>query len=141
MTTKHELQLPETVNVHLRSLAEASYPYEGCGLLIGERTGRAWLVREVTRATNLNVERAHDRYELDPADLLRAEDRASSIGAEVLGVWHTHPDHPAEPSETDRAAAWEGWSYVIVSVRHGRVHSIRSWRLSGDVFQEESISS
>ena len=132
--------LPESVRVHLRWLSEASYPHEGCGLLLGQPSPEGLVVREVTRARNLNVERAHDRYELDPSDLLAAEERAETIGASVIGVWHTHPDHPAVPSETDRAAAWEGWSYVIVSVRLGRVDAIRSWRLSDATFHEERLS-
>ena len=80
-------------------------------------------------ARNLNVERAHDRYELDPRDQLAAERAARDSGREVIGVWHTHPDHPATPSETDRAAAWSGWSYLILSVVRGELAELRSWRL------------
>ena len=69
------------------------------------------------------------------------EEDARTRGLDVLGVWHTHPDHPAHPSETDRAAAWEGWSYVIASVERGEVADVRSWRLDGDSFVEEEIAS
>jgi proteasome lid subunit RPN8/RPN11 len=94
----------------------------------------------VVRARNLNTERARDRYELDPRAFLEADDRARAGGREVIAVYHTHPDHPAEPSETDLARAWEGWSYIIVSVREGTVAAVRSWRLVGGAFEEESIS-
>ena len=116
-----------------------TYPHEGCGLLLGSAHLGLTVVREVTFARNLNDERAHDRYTLDPRDMLRAEKRASDIDGEIVGVWHTHPDHPAKPSVTDREAAWPGWSYVIVSVEEGSVADLRSWRLDEDAFQEERI--
>jgi proteasome lid subunit RPN8/RPN11 len=59
----------------------------------------------------------------------------------VIGVWHTHPDHPARPSETDRAAAWAGWSYLILSVTARGVADVKSFRLHGEAFVEEEISS
>jgi proteasome lid subunit RPN8/RPN11 len=93
----------------------------------------------VRDAANLNQERPGDRYELDPRTMLEADRDCRARGLEVVGVWHSHPDHPAEPSETDRAGAWEGWSYIIVSVARAAVGTMRSWRLSGDRFHEESI--
>jgi proteasome lid subunit RPN8/RPN11 len=59
---------------------------------------------------------------------------------EIIGIWHSHPDHPARPSETDRAAAWEGWSYLIASVTKHGVADLRSWRLQGKDFVEENIT-
>jgi len=56
-----------------------------------------------------------------------------------VGIWHSHPDHPARPSETDRAAAWEGWSYLIASVTDAGLSELRSWRLSGERFLEEPV--
>ncbi len=114
---------------------------ETCGCLLGSRDGAAVHVQHVRLGRNLNTERARDRYELDPQDLLRAEDEARVCGLDVVGIWHSYPDHAAEPSETDRASAWEGWSYVILSVSSEGVSSIRSWRLSSDVFLEEEIRS
>jgi proteasome lid subunit RPN8/RPN11 len=58
---------------------------------------------------------------------------------EVVGVWHSHPDHPARPSETDRNGAWEGWSYLILSVTAEGVPDLRSWRLRGEHFEEEDV--
>jgi proteasome lid subunit RPN8/RPN11 len=136
------LHLPSSSRASLESWAHAAYPHEGCGLLIGERAADEHTIHNVTRANNLNVERAHDRYELDPKDLLDADIAARAQGLEVLGVWHTHPDHPARPSETDRQAAWPEWSYVILEVRREGVRDLRSWRLNdAQTFDEETIQS
>lgn len=123
------LVLPPPVRERLSELALAGYPYEVCGLLLGRVEGGRRLVEVVHPARNLNLERAHDRFELDPRDQLAAEQAARASGREVLGVWHSHPDHPATPSETDRAAAWSGWSYLILSVVQGELADLRSWRL------------
>ena len=79
--------------------------------------------------------------EVDPRDHMAAEHEARALGLTVVGVWHSHPDHPAEPSETDRASAWEGWSYLIARVTAGGVEHIRSWRLAGERFVEEPVTS
>ena len=100
--------------------------------------GAPAVVERARSARNL-VASAHDRYELDPADHLAAEDEARALGLEVVGVWHSHPDRPALPSETDRRRAWPGWSYVIVAVASGKAAELRSWRLEGDRFAEEEV--
>ena len=135
------LHLPEEELRRLERWASAGYPRETCGCLLGSRDGDGVRVRRILLGGNLNTERARDRYELDPRDLLRAEDEARARGLDVVGIWHSHPDHPAEPSETDRAGAWEGWSYVIASVSSEGVSSVRSWRLRGARFLEEEIRS
>lgn len=137
MTTT--LHLPTDLSSALTELARASYPREACGLLVGKNGGEIVRVERVLEARNLNTQRAQDRFELDPTDLLAAEKEARAAGLEVVGVWHTHPDHPARPSETDRSGAWEGWSYVICSVTSEAVPDMRSWRLEGDSFREEEI--
>ncbi len=134
------LQLPEAVRAQLRAAVRAGYPNETCGLLLGQMKEGIARVHEVLTARNLNRERPGDRYELDPRDLLRAEHRARLLGLEVMGIWHSHPDHPAEPSETDRAGAWEGWSYLILSVTAEGVSAMRSWRLHAERFHEEEIT-
>jgi proteasome lid subunit RPN8/RPN11 len=137
------LILHDDMRARLESLVRAGYPHETCGLLLGTREGPDGARSRVERvevARNLRIERAHDRYELDPADFLRIDEVARAAGLEVLGVWHSHPDHPARPSETDRAAAWEGWSYVIVSVAADGVRDLRSWRLEGEAFREEEVA-
>lgn len=135
------LRLPPPVRAELETAARAGYPHEVCGLLIGARDGDDCRVDAMRAARNLNRERARDRYELDPADYLAAETDARAAGREIVGVWHTHPDHPAAPSETDRAAAWEGWSYLILSVARDGVRELASWRLAGSAFEREEIAS
>ena len=72
----------------------------------------------------------HDRYWIDPADLLRIQKQARDQGLEILGIAHSHPDHPAVPSECDRRLAWPVYSYLIASVRQGQVVAMQSWRLN-----------
>jgi proteasome lid subunit RPN8/RPN11 len=134
------------LSADLRTLLETwvceAYPEESCGLLIGEKEGgeiSALRLLRVVRVENLNKERAGDRYELDPAAHRKADEEARADGMEVVGIWHSHPDHPAQPSETDRQAAWEGWSYMILSVTGEGVSDVRSWRLDGDAFIEEVV--
>ena len=103
-----------------------------------QSNGCIQLVR-IVKARNLNVERAHDRFELDPKDFVTADAQARRDGLEIVGIWHSHPDHPARPSETDRAKAWEGYSYVIASVTNEGVVELRSWRLDDGRFLEERI--
>lgn len=135
------LVLPADVRSDLESWTGKGYPEETCGLLLGRTAlGRTETARAV-RARNRNRERARDRYDLDPTDFLAADLAARAEGLEIVGVWHSHPDHPARPSETDRDAAWEGWSYVIVEVTAGGVSALRSWRLVGREFVEEPVSS
>ncbi len=136
MTT---LRLPSALRTWLEQWAHEGYPQETCGLLLGQFQDQRVEVREVDLARNLNIERANDRYELDPADFVAADARARAAGMDIIGVWHSHPGHPAEPSETDRAAAWAGWSYVILSVSRRGVENLRSWRLNGDRFVEEEV--
>jgi len=111
----------------VRAWACAGYPNEMCGLLVG----RSLEVVRAVPARNRAGERARERYELDPLDHLAAECAAQEQGLEIVGVWHSHPDHPARPSEADRLAAWEGWSYWIVAVSAAGAGEIRAWRLNG----------
>ncbi len=123
----------------LRTWAQAAYPFEACGLLLGVQTEHGPRSDLATVERNLHQERARDRYELDPAGFVRAQRKADSMGLDIVGVWHTHPGQSAVPSEIDRAQAWSGWSYVILSVIAGRVAELRSWRLRGGRFIEERI--
>lgn len=135
----HVLRLPPTLRAELETWVRAGYPHETCGLLLGSRKDATCTVARVRQARNVVMERAHDRFELDPEDFLAADAEGRRLGLEIVGVWHSHPDHPARPSETDRAAAWPGWSYLIVSVGRNGVADWRSWQLNGDEFAEEVI--
>ena len=103
-----QTQTPLRLTAHQRTVLEhwarERYPFEACGLLVGRRIGDAIEVASVHRARNLESDRAHDRYTVSPADWLDTEQTARAEGLEVVGIWHTHPDQPASPSRTVRAA-------------------------------------
>ena len=82
------------------------------------------------KCRNLNTERAHDRYEMDPLDMLRTQREFESSPWDIVGIYHSHPDHPSRPSQTDTDAAWPDYSYVIISVQKGTVASTNSWELN-----------
>jgi proteasome lid subunit RPN8/RPN11 len=138
-TPKRTVFLPDELRSRLAAWAIEGYPRETCGLLIGRADGTETRVRRAVLARNLNVARAHDRFELDPQDFLAADREARGAGLEIVGIWHTHPDHPARPSPTDLESAWEGWSYVIASVTRDGVADLRAWRLAGSALAEEEI--
>ena len=131
------LRLSKTILEAIRGWAREAYPVEGCGLLIGRQGAAVEVVRAVAAR---NVRGEPDRYEVDPLDHLAAHRSARAEGLDVVGVWHSHPDSAPRPSETDRATAWEGWSYLIVAVGSEGAGEARSWRLDGGgAFQEEDI--
>ena len=97
----------------MRNMAAGAYPDEGCGVLIGSfRNERAEVV-DVTRGRNLSIERSRDRYLLDPSDIVAADRDARAHGLDIVGYWHSHPDHPAHPSQFDTDHAWVDYVYVI----------------------------
>jgi proteasome lid subunit RPN8/RPN11 len=133
------VNLPDQVRGQLESWAETGYPLETCGVLVGRRVSNQIFIDRAVSARNVTTVRPHDRYQLDAHDLVEADQAAEADEMEIVGIWHTHPDHPACPSETDRLQAWEGWSYLILSVRNGHTAELRSWRLKGKQFEEEII--
>jgi proteasome lid subunit RPN8/RPN11 len=105
--------------------AEAGFPHEVCGVLVGS-DGKITHYRE---CRNLNTERAHDRYDLDPVSFKEADEWAREKGLEIVGIYHSHPDHPSIASETDRQWAWPEWVYMIFSINSGRYNDARAWVL------------
>jgi proteasome lid subunit RPN8/RPN11 len=97
----------------VRELAVAAYPNEGCGVLLGRRDGTRMVIVDVTSARNMWTERSADRYDLDPVDFMKADRDARSRGLDVAGIWHSHPDHPARPSQFDTDRAWRDYVYII----------------------------
>ena len=129
---------------HLEAIArhaEESYPEECCGFLIGDSGPLGTVVARVAPAGNEREDSRHNRYVIRPEAVLAAHKEARGLGLDVVGYYHSHPDHPARPSEFDREHAWPGLSYVIVAVAGGQVEGARSWRLSDDRerFDEEEI--
>jgi proteasome lid subunit RPN8/RPN11 len=94
------------------------YPDEICGVMLGTLADRA--VTDVRRARNIIVERSRDRYEIDPRDHIRIQREADSAGMDIVGYYHSHPDHPAQASRFDTERAWSGYVYVIVAIQAGK---------------------
>jgi proteasome lid subunit RPN8/RPN11 len=136
------LVLTEEIITRIHQVGEKAYPEEGAGLLLGETNDGERLVSELLSLANAREEGArHNRYQLSPEDYLKGEELAESMGLEVLGVFHSHPDHPNRPSEFDRQWAWPNFSYLITSVVQGVAVESRSWRLDEDRanFTEEEV--
>lgn len=137
------LKIPQEILQRIHQHGEQAYPEEGAGLLLGELTGGNHQVREILPLANAREAPArHNRYKLSPQDYLQGEQFADSLGYAVLGVFHSHPDHPNRPSEFDRQWAWPNFSYLITSVSQGKASGSRSWRLREDraSFNEELIA-
>lgn len=136
------LFIPQEILTRIHQHGEQAYPEEGAGLLLGENKGNEQQVSEILSLTNEREENArHNRYQLSPQDYLRGEELADRMGLDVLGVYHSHPDHPNQPSEFDRQWAWPNFSYLITSVVQGVAVESRSWRLNEDRanFSEEEV--
>lgn len=129
----------------VRRHGEAAYPHECCGLLLGPAWGGGGAPRAVAEAhpmRNANQSSPRTRFDLDPQEHLQAQREARARGLAVLGFYHSHPDHPARPSQYDLDhAAWSGYSYVIVAVASGRAADLNSFELAEDRsrFLQESV--
>jgi cysteine synthase B len=132
------LRIPETAMIAIRRHAARIYPNECCGALLGPSAGH---VTEAFVLDNTFPDTQRRRFLVGPDEYRRAEKRASETGLRLLGFYHSHPDHPAEPSQFDLDHAWPNLSYLIVSVRQGQPKEARSWRLKADrsAFEEEFV--
>ena len=114
----------------MERLAAAAYPDEGCGVLVGRHASGRTEILAATAARNLNTERSRDRYLMDPADILAAERQARLEDLEVVGFWHSHPDHPASPSQYDTDHAWTDYVYVICATTPDGTGDVNAFALS-----------
>jgi len=122
------LILPKAVYDQLRQHGEAAYPRECCGILLGGADRTAAVAIPAQNASN----HPWNHYEVAPLDLIRAERKAREAGLQIIGFYHSHPDHPAYWSVTDLAEAhWIGCSYVITAIDKGTAAATQSFRLSG----------
>jgi proteasome lid subunit RPN8/RPN11 len=117
----------------LEAALEAAYPKEGAGLLLGHvRAGEHEIEAVLTLPNRFAAEEQHHRFLLSAEDMLAGELEAEQRGLEVIGVFHSHPDHPAEPSTYDREHAWPWFLYTITTVAQGRAMMTRAWELRED---------
>lgn len=122
----------------LRRHGEETYPNECCGVLLGRLEAEVRRVSSVERCGNTRSDSPQKRYNIDPKELLRIQREARERGEDVVGFYHSHPDHPARWSETDLAEAhWTGCSYVITSVEGGRASRTCSFELAGQSEEEK----
>ena len=136
MTTQLPLVLPAPLRRQIESEGAAAYPNECCGILIGRDMGGRRLVERLMPGTNaFQADEQYHRFSIDPRQQINAEREASAEGKAVLGFYHSHPDHPARPSEYDREHAWPFYSYVIVAVVRGRPADMTSWVLDDQTNQ------
>jgi len=137
-----ELKLTNKVLAQIQEDGENAYPEEGAGLMLGiDQEGRR-VVQAILPLNNAREDAArHNRYLITAEDMMSAEMEAMRMGLDIVGIFHSHPDHPNRPSEFDREWALPWFSYVITSVQNGKAAGSRSWRLADDrrSFFEEMI--
>jgi len=122
----------------IRRSAERCYPRECCGVLLGKLVDGERVVFEVISCTNVAEGDQRDRYHIDPAELIDIQKRARDSGLDIVGFFHSHPDHPAVASRTDlKEALWFANSYLIVEVNQGRAGEIGSFVLCGTDEQDK----
>lgn len=112
----------------IRREAARSYPHEGCGALLGPASG---VVDSTLPLPNTEEDAPRTRFVVSPRDYMAVEDQADARGVRLLGFWHSHPDHPARPSATDRKYAWEGLLTVVIAVEKGEPRDITAWDVPG----------
>jgi len=137
-----KLEISSELLDQIHAHGEEAYPGEGAGFMLGNTDGDLRMVSVILKLPNAREESArHNRYLLTPQDVLQSEQEAAKLGLDVIGVFHSHPDHPNEPSEFDRNWAMPWFSYIITSVKTGKAAGSRSWRLTEDrsAFKEELI--
>jgi len=167
--TRAMLRISDQAVEAIREHAVEGYPLEICGFLVGHVEGDTRIVREAWPVRNAweddpelrasmfasleetGVTASAERWEsaseerrflVSPGDTVKAMKAAREAKMDLVGLYHTHPNHPAVPSDFDRDVAWPEWSYVIVSVRGGQVVELRSWFVEGDgPFIEEPVLS
>jgi proteasome lid subunit RPN8/RPN11 len=126
-------QLLHQIHRHL----ESGYPNEACGVMLG----KDGVITEVVSADNQRTDSARNRYLIDPLGYMKIEREADKRGLDVIGIYHSHPDVAARPSQFDLENAWPNLSYLIVSVAKGRAVESNCWRLREDrsVFDQEAV--
>ena len=139
------LKLNEQVYDAIRRHGEETYPYECCGVLLGRSADSVNEVEDAVPAGNTRTDSPHNRYQIAPQELVKIQRLGRERGLDIVGFYHSHPDHPAQWSNTDFAEAhWLGCSYVITSVEKGVAQATNSFLLTGNgeddkAFKDEAV--
>lgn len=128
------IALPKGLLAEIQSQAEAGYPQEICGFLLGSQDADTseFVAEELQPAANRRTDEPRRRYLIDPDEYRAVERRAARQDREIIGVYHSHPDAPARPSEYDRELAWPNCAYLIAAVINGAVQQMTAWVLADD---------
>lgn len=138
MSGADKLRIAPDLVEKIRQHGAATYPYECCGALLGrdaatdDPSSGPREILELFPLINRRDDSPHNRFSLTPRDVIDADRTAQERGLEIVGWYHSHPDHPARPSEFDREHAWPWYSYIIVSVHQRVPDEMTSWRLKED---------
>jgi len=126
------LRIKQKDYAEIRRHGEETYPHECCGVLLGQMDSDVRTVTSTARCANTRTDSPQNRYNIDPKELVRIQREGRERGEDIIGFYHSHPDHPAQWSQTDLAEAhWFGCSYVITSVEKGKAVLTNSFELSG----------
>jgi proteasome lid subunit RPN8/RPN11 len=135
------LTMPQPLYDQLRAHGEETYPHECCGILLGKSSDDTLHVTELLRAGNTRTDSAHNRYNIAPRELIAAQRQARKSGLDIVGFYHSHPDHPAQWSPTDFAEAhWFGCAYVITAVAQGQAQITNSFLLTGTTEDDKAFT-
>ena len=135
------IRLSDELRAAIRRHAGKEYPHECCGAMLGTVESGVKVISELQEIENTHEEAHERRYSISPDAMFRIEKHARATGLTVLGFYHSHPDHPARPSDYDREWAWPSYSYVIVSVERGIPAEMTCWQLDAndEYFEVEEI--
>ncbi len=135
------MKIPKHIAAKIENHGRETYPEECCGVLFGRLNGEEKTVEDCLPIENARKGNRQRRFLITPDDYLKAERESQKRGCDIVGFYHSHPDHPARPSQHDLEHAWPWYSYVILSVEHGESKTVTSWVINEDrtQFQEEKI--
>lgn len=137
-----KINIPSDLLEQIQAHGENAYPFEGAGLMLGQEEEDKRSVESLLFLENAREEKnQHNRYLITAEDMLQGEREAARQKLSILGIFHSHPDHPSQPSDYDREFAIPWYSYLITSVNNAKAGGSQSWRLEDnrDSFSEESI--
>jgi len=135
------LKIDQTEFDAIRGHGEETYPHECCGVLLGQMREDERVVTSIARCGNTRTDSPQNRYHIDPRELVRIQRQGRERGEDIVGFYHSHPDHPARWSQTDLAEAhWLGCSYVITSVEKGKAVVTNSFELTGSDENDKKLA-
>ena len=136
------IRLSKALIDEIQAHATEDFPHECCGVMVGTASGDNKAVTALHKADNVHEDGHERRYLISPEQLMKIDRDARASGQTIVGIYHSHPNHPAQPSGYDREWAWPWYSYIIVSVMDGVVKDTTNWVLLDDrsAFEAENLT-